>query len=436
MNLGDFFSPAELAAWSDQRLTCHLLYFTAAGIKLFFLLVLAFSSVRDAVGRWAVATADWLYSRRTLAFVGKYFPPFRILIRVFEKLGSGGKSIDLGKTQWLTDIFYPVYLILFWAILILPMNFFSDYIYEHEMGLSTSTLARWWSDWAISLGLTLSFAAFLGLGLFGLARRLRRTWWLWLWGAVIGALLLWSMLTPYRARIYNQFTELPDGSLKASIEQVLKKAGFDLERVEVVDTSRRSRRANAFIMGEGPTKRVVLSDNLLKGFHPREIQFAIAHEAGHETDKHPLRTWLTTSLAALLFLLICRLILWSAPKRFNLSPHADPRTLPMILLAAQLLFMLNNPLSAYLDRREEIKADRAALELTEDPTAYCSLIVRLTRLNQQDPDPPAWARWYFRHHPTTKERLNLGFDWARKKGTSINKYEIPLRVPGGPTDGS
>jgi len=180
MSLGDFFSPAELAAWSGQRLTCHLLYFTAAGIKLLFLLAVAFSSVREAIGRWAAATADSLYSRRTLAVVGKYIPPFRVLVRAFEKLGSGSKSSDLEKTQWLTDIFYPVYLILFWAVLILPMNFFSDYIYEHEMGLSTSTLARWWSDWAISLSLTLSFAALLGLGLFGLARRLRRTWWLWL----------------------------------------------------------------------------------------------------------------------------------------------------------------------------------------------------------------------------------------------------------------
>jgi STE24 endopeptidase len=181
-------------------------------------------------------------------------------------------------------------------------------------------------------------------------------------------------------------------------------------------------------MGEGPTKRVVLSDNMLKSFHPREIQFGIAHEAGHEKNRDPLRTWLTTSLAALLFLLICRLILWSAPKRFHLSPHADPRTLPMILLAAQLLFMLNNPLSAYLDRREEIKADREALQLTEDPTAYCSLIVRLTRLNQQDPDPPPWARWYFRHHPTAKERLELGFEWARRKSIYVEMSSIPLIV--------
>ncbi|MFC1654222.1 M48 family metalloprotease, partial [Myxococcota bacterium] len=280
MNLGDFFSPGELSAWSDQRLTCHLLYFTAAGIKLLFLIIVAFSSVREAIARWANATADWLYSRRTLVALGKYVPLLRILVRTFERLGSGGKAVDLQKAQWLTDIFYPIYLILFWAVLILPLSFFSDYVYEHELGLSTTTLQRWWSDWAIGLGLTLSFAALLGLGLFGLARRLRRTWWLWLWGAVVGALLLWSMLTPYRARIYNEFTELPDGPLKKSIEQVMQKAGFELEHVEVVDTSRRSRRANAFIMGEGPTKRVVLSDNLVKGFHPREIQFAIAHEAG------------------------------------------------------------------------------------------------------------------------------------------------------------
>jgi STE24 endopeptidase len=431
MSLGDFFSPGELAAWSDQRLTCHLLYLTAAGIKLLFLVVVALSSLREAIARLAAATADWLYQRRTLAAIGKSLPPLRGVARIFERLGSGGSAADLPRTQWLVDIFFPVYLLLFWAVLILPQSFFSDYVYEHELGLSTATLTRWWSDWAVGLALTLSFAAFLGLGLFGLARRLRRTWWLWLWGAVVGVMLLWSLLTPYRARIYHDFEELPDGSLRQSIGQVMQKAGFGLERVEVIDTSKRSRRANAFLMGAGPTKRVVLSDNLVKGFHPREIQTAIAHEAGHEKHEHPLRTWLTTSLAALLFLLICRLILWSASrsKRLGLSPHADPRTLPLILLAAQLLFMLNAPLSAYLDRREEVAADREALTLTEDPAAYCSLIVRLTRLNQQDPDPPAWARWYFRHHPTTKERLEFGFHWAESNGTPIDRHSIPLPAP-------
>jgi STE24 endopeptidase len=430
MNLGDFFSPGELTAWSDQRLTCHLLYFTAVGIELLFLIIVACSSLREAIARWAAATADWLYARRTLAALGRLIPPLRGVVKIFERLGSGGKTGGLEKTQWLLDVFYPVYLLLFWAVLILPLSFFSDYVYEHELGLSTSTLSRWWSDLAVGLGLSLVFAALLGLGLFGLARRLRRTWWLWLWGAVVGALLLWSLLTPYRARIYHEFEEMPEGPLRRSIESVLRKAGFQLQRVEVVDTSRRSRRANAFIMGAGPTKRVVLSDNLLAGFHPREIRFAIAHEAGHELDRHPLSTWLTNALAALLFLLICRLILWSAPKsrRLRLGPHADPRTLPLIFLAAQLLFWANGPLSAYLDRREEIKADREALRLTEDPTAYCSLIVRLTRLNQQDPDPPAWARWYFHHHPTPKERLELGFEWAKRKGMDIEKSSIPLIV--------
>ena len=306
MSLGDFFSSGELAAWSDQRLTCHLLYFTAVGIKLLFLVSIAFSSLREAIARFAATTVDWLYTRRTLAFTGKVLPPLRGVVRIFERLGCGGKAVDLPRTQWLVDIFYPVYLLLLWALLILPLGFFSDYVYEHELGLSTITLSRWWSDWAIELSLTLSFAAFLGLGLFGLARRLRRTWWLWLWGAVIGTLLLWSMLTPYRARIYHDFEKLPDGPLRQSVGQILQKAGFEAKRVEVVNTSKRSRRADAFIMGEGPTRRVVLSDNLVKAFHPREIRVAIAHEVGHELNEHPLRTWLTTSLAALLFLLICR----------------------------------------------------------------------------------------------------------------------------------
>jgi len=38
MDLAAFFSPEELAAWSDQRVVSHALYATALGIKLLFLI--------------------------------------------------------------------------------------------------------------------------------------------------------------------------------------------------------------------------------------------------------------------------------------------------------------------------------------------------------------------------------------------------------------
>ena len=362
MDLAAFFSPEELAAWSAQRVTSHLLYFTALGIKLTFLITVTFSGLHLTIRRWCETIAR--------------------------------------QRQLLIDLLFPVILMFLWSLLILPMEFFSDYIHEHQLGLSTITLSLWWVDWLKDLGLTMFYAAALGLGLFGLARRLPRSWWLILWSAVIGALVLWSMLTPYRARIYHDFTPLPEGQLKQSIQSLMSKTDLTIEDIEVVDTSRRSRRANAVIMGEGPTKKIILTDTLIQNFHPREIAFALAHEAAHQKNDHPARTWLINALAALLFLGIVRLILWRTPriKLLGIKDHADPAVLPLILLVMQLIFLANNPLSAYLDRNEETQADQDALELTQD----------------------------FRLHPTTKERIRLGFDFAKDNDIPLDQSDLPL----------
>ncbi|MBW1808099.1 MAG: M48 family metalloprotease [Deltaproteobacteria bacterium] len=429
MDLGLFFSPEELATWADLRTTSHMLYFTSLGIKLLFLSLMLVAGVHLAIRRLADSMASGLYNRPTLKKIGAKVAPLRGVVRVFEKLGRG-KSSSGDRSQWLVDAFFPILFVLIYSLLTLPLRFFSGYILEHERGLSNISLAQWWIDMLRSLGIGCFFSAFLGIGLFGLARRLRRSWWLWLWGAVAGGLIVWSILSPYRARIYNQFTPLEEGKLKTSIESIMKKAGFELSRVEVIDTSRRSKRVNAFIMGEGPTKRVILSDNLVAGFHPREIKVAIAHEAGHLINEDQARTWMTTALAALLFLALCRLIFWLAPKskRLGLRPGVDPAILPLIILVLQLLFMANGPLSAYLDRIEERAADREALRLTEDPVAFCSLMIRLNRLNQSDPDPPGWVKWYFHHHPSTADRLDFGFSWAEQNGISLGPGALPLPV--------
>jgi Zn-dependent protease with chaperone function len=99
------------------------------------------------------------------------------------------------------------------------------------------------------------------------------------------------------------------------------------------------------------------------------------------------------------------------------------------MLVLQLLFLANNPLSGWLDRKEERQADAEALRLTNDPVAYCSLMIRLNRLNQVDPDPPAWAIWYFKHHPTTAERLQTGALWAKQHGIRLDPEALPLPSP-------
>ena len=50
MDLAAFFSPEELAAWSAQRVTSQLLYFTALGIKLTFLITGSYYEMIICIG--------------------------------------------------------------------------------------------------------------------------------------------------------------------------------------------------------------------------------------------------------------------------------------------------------------------------------------------------------------------------------------------------
>ncbi len=42
---------------------------------------------------------------------------------------------------------------------------------------------------------------------------------------------------------------------------------------------------NAYVGGLGPTKRVVLYDNLIDGLPPEQVRQVVAHELGHQKHR-------------------------------------------------------------------------------------------------------------------------------------------------------
>jgi STE24 endopeptidase len=110
------------------------------------------------------------------------------------------------------------------------------------------------------------------------------------------------------------------------------------------------------------------------------------------------------------------------------NKDADLALLPVLLLVLQVLFLFNQPVSAALSRAEEAEADNEALQLTQDPAAFCSLMVRLARINQSDVHPPAWVRWFYMHHPSIIERIQAGLVWAKHNGIHIDPSTIPLAL--------
>ena len=191
------------------------------------------------------------------------------------------------------------------------------------------------------------------------------------------------------APIFNRFEPLPAGSrARAEVLALGERAGVEIGEVYRVDASRRVTSLNAYVGGLGPTKRVVLYDNLLAEAERAELRSVVAHELGHVAHHDIPRGIAYIAIVAPLGLLFTR-ELGTAARRGAPAPiRPRPAALPAYLLALSLAALVLGVPGNQLSREVEASADDFALELTGDPRALIDLQLRLARTNLSDPDPP------------------------------------------------
>lgn len=288
-----------------------------------------------------------------------------------------------------------------------------------DVGLSTQSLGPWLWDLARAAAITGVLAAAGAAILLALVRRLPRLWWLPGSGAVVVLAAVFVWLAPVvLAPIFNRFTPLPESSrVRAEVLELARRAGVDVGEVYTVDASRRVTSLNAYVDGLGPTKRVVLFDNLIEAADRPELESVVAHELAHQANDDIPRGIAFVAIVAPLGLIFARevgLALAARTRADPRSPAAVPAYLAGIGLAAFVLGIPGNQLS----RQVEAAADNFALELTRSPRALIQLQVRLTRENISDPDPPDLATALLATHPTTVERIGAALAYeARGDGS-------------------
>ena len=280
-----------------------------------------------------------------------------------------------------------------------------------DVGLVTQDWVGWAGDVAKSQAIGAGFAALGGAVLVFGMRRFRSRW--WIPGAVV--VVAFGAITTYAGPVvldplFNKFTPLPGGELRSDVLRLARKAGVDVGQVYVMDASRRTTAANAYVNGLGHTKRVVLYDNLIKDFTPAETRLVVAHELGH-VRHHDMRNgliWLA---------LVAPFGIWAAallaerltPRGVALGPRAVPAVALSIAIVVPVVTMVSNQLSRDVERR----ADAFSLALTHDPQTFIAFQRRIAVKNVSDPDPPAIARFLLGTHPSTMLRIGQAEAFAR-----------------------
>ena len=282
-----------------------------------------------------------------------------------------------------------------------------------DYGLSTQD----WGPWAVDLAKAAGIEAVLAAGgaaiLIGLMRRFRRGWWLPASGAAVALAAAFTWLAPVVIEpVFNKFTPLPKGQLRSEVLDLADRSGVQVGEVYRIDASRRTTGANAYVGGLGPTKRVVLYDNLIEDFSPAEVRSVVAHELAHvKNDDVPKGLLWLAIVAPGALLLVQRLTERLSPSAPGPAAPALPAAVLSLALVSFALGLVGNSVS----RRVEARADAYALRLTEDPAGFIALERRLVTQNLADPDPPGALVTLFGTHPPAVERIGFALTYAREE---------------------
>lgn len=282
-----------------------------------------------------------------------------------------------------------------------------------DVGLSTQDIGGWLWDQGRSTAITAALAAAGAALLIALVRRFGRLWWVPGSVAVVVLAVVFVWLAPVLlAPVFNRFEPLPAGQARSDVLELGRRADVDIGQVYRVDASRRSTALNAYVDGIGPTKRVVLYDNLLDDVERPALRSVVAHELAHVKNWDIRRGIAWVALATPLALLfVGQLGFWLA-RRAGVEP-GSPAALPAFALAIALATLALGVIGNQLSRQVEAAADTYALQLTNDPEGMIDLQRRLAAANVAEPDPPGLVTDLLRTHPPTIERIGAAEAWRR-----------------------
>jgi STE24 endopeptidase len=281
--------------------------------------------------------------------------------------------------------------------------------------------ALWWQrrhdtselgyvDWAINdflaVGGQFLFVCLALLIVMGLAGVLRRHWWLPAVPALLAVGTLYAFVGPY---LIPGLEPLRSPAVAADARELSRELGVPGTTVRVLDTRDLTTAPNAGAAGLGPSRRVILWDNLLERFPRREVRGVLAHELGHLSRDH---VWKRLAWAALLTLPIALIVAVATRGRGGLY---EPGAVPLALFVTVALLIVLSPLQQAHSRRLESEADWVALETARDPGATQALFERFARLALAQPSPPAWAA-LLDSHPSIMDRIEMAAAWRARQG--------------------
>jgi STE24 endopeptidase len=292
-------------------------------------------------------------------------------------------------------------------ILTIPFQLYSTFVIEEKYGFNKTTVKTFILDKLKSYLLAAVIGAPILALLIYLIQEIGPGFWIWF--ALVASLLILFInmfYTSFILPLFNKLTPLPDGELKASIENFARKVNFPLDNIFVIDGSKRSSKANAFFSGIGKKKKIVLYDTLINNHTTEELVAVLAHEVGHFKKKHIVWSFGLSIVQVFFTLFILSLMVYN--ENLSLALGGSQQSIHLNLIAFTILYSPISTITGLFmtmySRKNEYEADAYAKQTFSGP-ALIQALKKLSVDSLSNLYPHPWYVFFHYSHPPLLKRL-------------------------------
>ncbi len=330
------------------------------------------------------------------------------------------KWSELG-TKWkvIKNSAYLFFLYLFTTLAFYPLDYYR-YSLSNHYGINTQNFSSWMRDYIIDFWVNFGTTLIVVLVLYWLIQKSTKKWWFFAWLLTIPFAIFLMYIQPIVIDpLYNDFYPLKDKELEEKILSLADEANIPSDHVFEVNMAEKTNALNAYVTGIGENSRIVLWDTTLKSLTDDEILFIMAHEMGHYVEKHiyiGIASYILSMLVGLW--LIAKLMPWLISKFgavLKINSMKDIHSLPLLLILVSFLLFVSNPISNFISRYQETRADEYAMEMMNDPEAAVSTFQNLSKVGLSEVNPPLLVKLFRFTHPPMLERINTVAEFLKEE---------------------
>lgn len=288
-----------------------------------------------------------------------------------------------------------------------PFTYYKTFVIEEQFGFNKTTKKTFILDKIKGLLMMVVLGGGIIATIIWFYEETQHLFWLYAWAIVTAFTVFMNMFyAKLIVPMFNKQTPLEEGSLRDKISDYAQTVGFNLDKIFIIDGSKRSTKANAYFSGFGSEKRVTLYDTLVNDLNEEEIVAVLAHEVGHYKKKHIIFNLIASVLLTGLTLYILSIFI-SNP----LLSHALGVSIPSFHVGLIAFGMLYSPISEvtgfimnHFSRKFEYQADDYA-KTTYKAEPLITSLKKLSKNSLSNLTPhPAYV-WVHYSHPTLLERV-------------------------------